>query len=94
MLFPSTQPPHLPTSTVDSQHDATTGYSISSYTRWPRSLMKTSNPPRTSVSTSSRRYRYQNDPFSDILHRPNPQADPPMYSTISPRRSVINTMLP
>ncbi|CAF2151541.1 unnamed protein product [Rotaria magnacalcarata] len=94
MLFSSTQPPHIPSSTADSQYDTTTGYSSSSYTRWPRSVGKSSTATRTSTSTSSRRHKYPNEQHSDILHYQHTRAQPPIYSELSPRRSVINNILP
>ncbi|CAF4231927.1 unnamed protein product [Rotaria socialis] len=94
MLFPSTQPPHIPSSTADSQYDTTTGYSSSSYTRWPRSLGKSSTATRTSTSTSGRRHQYPNEQHSDILHYQHTRAQPPIYSELSPRRSLINNILP
>ncbi|CAF2387801.1 unnamed protein product [Rotaria sp. Silwood2] len=94
MLFPSSQPPHIPSSTIDSQYDTPTGYSSSSYTRWPRSLGKTYNVPRTSNSTSRRRHQFQNEPCSDILHYQYARQQQPIYSRISPQRSTINNILP
>ncbi|CAF4040162.1 unnamed protein product [Rotaria sp. Silwood2] len=94
MLFPSSQTPHIPSSTIDSQYDTPTGYSSSSYTRWPRSLGKTYNVPRTSNSTSRRRHQFQNEPCSDILHYQYARQQQPIYSRISPQRSTINNILP
>ncbi|CAF1003713.1 unnamed protein product [Rotaria sordida] len=97
MLFPSTQPSHIPSSTVDSQYDTTTtttGYSSSFYTRWPRSLGKTYNTARNSNSTSRRHHHYQNKPCSDILHYQYGRQQQPIYSTLSPQRSSINNILP
>jgi len=96
MLFPSSRPPRVPLSTTNSQYDTTPGYSSSSYTRWSRSPAKSRNTCRSSNSTSSRRYQYQNEPYSDILHNQysRQQQQPPIYSPISPRRSILNNLSP
>ncbi|CAF4901896.1 unnamed protein product [Rotaria sp. Silwood1] len=94
MLFPSSQPSHIPSSTIDSQYDTTTGYSSSSYTRWPRSLGKNYNAARTSNSSSRRRHQFPNEPCSDILHYQYARQQQPIYSRISPQRSSINNILP
>ena len=96
MVFPSSRPARIPPSTTDSQYDTTTGYSSSSYTRWPRSLTKHRNVNRNANSASRHRHQYQNEPFSDILHYQysRPQQQQPIHSITSPRRSTLNNLLP
>jgi hypothetical protein len=92
MLFPSSRPPRIPLSPMDSRYDSMTAYPSSSYTRWSRSPAKTSNNRRTANSTSSRRYQYQNVPFSDTLHNQYARQQHPIYSPISPRESLLNNL--
>lgn len=92
MLFPSSRPPRVPLSTMDSRYDSTPAYSSSSYRRWSRSPEKSYNTRRTANSASSRRYQYQNVPFSDILHNQYARQQQPIYSPISPRQSLLNNL--
>ncbi|CAF1266906.1 unnamed protein product [Adineta steineri] len=94
MLSPSPRPPRVPPSTTDSQYDTATGYSSSSYTRWPRTFAKTHNPGRASNSIPSRRNPYQSEPFSDILHSQFPRPRGPTHATVHPRRSLLSNLLP
>jgi hypothetical protein len=95
MLFPSSRPPRVPLSTTNSQYDTTPGYASTSYARWSRSPAKTCNTRRTANSTSSRRYQYENRPFSDILHNQySRQQQQPIYSTLSPQRPILNNLSP
>jgi len=96
MLFSSSQSPRIPISRTDSQYDTNPDYSLSSYTRWSRSPAKSRNTRRTANSTSSRRYQYQNEPFSDILHNQysRRQQQQPIYSINSPRQSILNNLSP
>ncbi|CAF0907803.1 unnamed protein product [Adineta ricciae] len=97
MLSPasSSRPPRNPPAIADSQYDTATGYSSSSYTRWPRALAKTPNIGRGSHSISARRNQYQNEPFSDILHSQHPQSRGLTYATVHhPRRSLLSNLLP
>lgn len=92
MLFPSSRPPRVPLSATDSQYNT-----APAYPRWSRSPDKSRNNRRTanSTSTSSRRIQYQNEPFSDILHNQySRQQQPPVYSAITPRRSLFNNLSP
>lgn len=78
MLFPSSRPQRNPQPTTDSQYDTTTGYSSSSYTKWPRPPVKTgvfaARNASSAMTPSSRQYQnnrrrnnhYANDSFSDI----------------------------
>ena len=110
MLFPSSRPYYIPPSTTDSQYDTTTGYSSSSYTKWPRSAAKSDfyavHNGRSSMNPSSRQYQsnrrrnnnHLNEPSLDIsdyqYSRAQQQKQQPIYSTISPQRPTINYLLP
>src|SRR4051812_14663060 len=99
MLFPSSRPHPLPTSTTDSQYDTATGFSSSSYARWPeppaKSNFSTTRHGRSTSNTSSRRrFNYQNVPYSDISYDQYSRQQSPIYSTISPRRAIFNNLSP
>jgi hypothetical protein len=106
MLFSSSRPQRLPQSTTDSQYDTTTGFSSSSYVKWPRPPAKSNfytarnvgsnmNPSSRQYQSIRRRNNYLNEPFSDILNYPylQPQQQP-IYATASPQRPTINYLLP
>jgi hypothetical protein len=98
MLFPSSRPHRTPTSTTDSLYDSNTSHPSASFTRWSRSPAKSARNGRSTTNSSSRRhYHHPNEPFSDILnYQYSPQEPQPsaIYSTISPRRSLLNNLLP
>jgi hypothetical protein len=77
MLFPSSRPHRIPPSTTDSQYDTTTGYSSSSYTKWPRSPAKLDvyatrkagsnmNPSSRQNQLNRRRNNYLDESLTDI----------------------------
>jgi len=103
MLFPSSRPNRIPPSTTDSQYD-TTGYSSSSYTKWPRSSAKsdfysvrnvgpTGNPSSSQNQSSRRRNNYLNKPFSDILNYRHSQLEYPQQQD-QPIYSTITPQRP
>jgi hypothetical protein len=107
MLFPSSRPHRIPPSTTDSQYDTTTGYSSSSYTKWPRSSVKSDfhaarNAGSASNPSSRQSNRRRNNPVNESLtdlptyqyFRPQQQQQQPIYSTITPQRPIVNYLLP
>ena len=96
MVFPSSKPHRVPPSTTDSQYDTTTGYSSSSYTKWPRSPVKTdlyatrfaaapaTTPSSRAYQAGRRRTTYLNEPYSDIL------AQPPATTTMTTTTAVTS----
>lgn len=107
MLFPSSRPHRIPQSTADSQYDTTTGYSSSSYTKWPRATPKTElytvrnggsnmNPSTRQYQINRRRTTNLNDSFTDTpayeYFRPKEQE--PIYSTNNSERPTVNYLLP
>ncbi|CAF0835365.1 unnamed protein product [Adineta steineri] len=107
MLFPSSRPYRIPSSTADSQYD-TTGYSSSSYTKRPRSSIKSDlyavrndapngNPSSRQYPSTRRRSNYTNEPLSDVLNYEYSQSEQhqPIYSTINTsQRPTVNYLLP
>jgi len=108
MLFPSSRPNRIPPPTTDSQYDTTTGYSSSSYTKWPRPPVKTGfyaarnagsvmTPSSRQYQNNRRRHNHtQNDSFTDISTYPyfQPKQQQPTYSTNNPERPTVNYLLP
>ena len=103
MLFPSSRPHRIPPSTTDSHND-TTGYSSSSYTKWPRSTAKsdlyavrnvapTGNPSSRQYQSIRRRNNYLNEPFSDILNYQYSQLEQPQQQD-QPIYSTITPQRP
>jgi hypothetical protein len=108
MVFPSSRPNRIPPATTDSQYDTTTGYSSSSYTKWPRPPAKTgfyaarnvgsaTTPVSRQYQNNRRRYNLaHNDSYTDISPHQYFQAkqQQPIYSNISPQRPTVNYLLP
>lgn len=107
MLFPSSRPHRIPPSTTDSQYDTTTGYSSSSYTKWPRTTPKkeyytvrnggsTMTPSSRQYQPNRRRTTNLNEVYTDIpiydYFRPDEQE--PIYSTTNTERPTVNYLLP
>jgi hypothetical protein len=108
MLFPSSRPNRIPPPTTDSQYDTTTGYSSSSYTKWPRPPTKSglyaARNTGSAMTPASRQYQNNrrrhnvphNDSFTDISTYQyfQPKQQQPIDSNKSPQRPTVNYLLP
>ncbi|CAM4745670.1 unnamed protein product [Rotaria magnacalcarata] len=85
MLFPTSRPYHIPTSTTDSQYAAANGYSSLPYNKWIQST------PESDVYAAPK-----DNSFSDISKAQHfrPREEQPVYSTVSSKRPIINYLLP
>lgn len=106
MLFPSNRLRRNPPPATDSQYDTATGYSSASFTKWPRSPVKSGlyaarntgsimTPSSNHQQTGRRRHNYSNGSHTDLsTNQYAQQNEEPMYANTSPQRPVVNYLLP
>lgn len=106
MLFPSNRQRRNPPPANDSQYDTATGFSSASFTKWPRSPVKSglyaARNTRSIITPSSRhpetgrqRQNHLNGSYTDLSTNQYAQRqEERIFASISPQRPIVNYLLP